>query len=194
MINKLSNWKFFLFLISMQVAIGLAGIYVPVLVGIVYTGLFLIFALDVIINKDEGSRAGFYALYLMGFEIVYRMVGATFSYELGKYLSSLILIVGAFSGRRKDFPWIFIFCLLLLVPALFLAKDPDPVRIRKMILFNLSGPLCIVFSGMYFYKRVIIREIYLKGLQFAFLPAFSLIVFLSMKASTMIHHFFAVGE
>ncbi len=182
MINKLSNWKFFLFLISMQVAIGLAGIYVPVLVGIVYTGLFLIFALDVIINKDEGSRAGFYALYLMGFEIVYRMVGATFSYELGKYLSSLILIVGAFSGRRKDFPWIFIFCLLLLVPALFLAKDPDPVRIRKMILFNLSGPLCIVFSGMYFYKRVIIREIYLKGLQFAFLPAFSLIVFLSMKA------------
>ena len=97
----------------MQVAIGLAGIYVPVLVGIVYTGLFLIFALDVIINKDEGSRAGFYALYLMGFEIVYRMVGATFSYELGKYLSSLILIVGAFSGRRKDFPWIFIFCLLL---------------------------------------------------------------------------------
>lgn len=180
--NKLENKVYFLVLILLQVVVGLMGNYAPTWVGMAYVGFFLAFSFDVVRSRDAGSRAGFYALYLMGFEIVYRIAGTTFSHELGKYLSILILVVGIFAGKRKYISWVFVFCLCLLIPALFLSEDPDSVKVRKMILFNLSGPLCIVFSGLYFYRRIIGRETYVNGIQFAFLPAFSLIVLLSMKA------------
>lgn len=178
----LDNKVYFLVLILLQVVVGLMGNYAPTWVGMAYVGFFLVFSFDVVRCRDTGSRAGFYALYLMGFEIVYRIAGTTFSHELGKYLSILILIVGVFAGKRKYIPWVFVFCLSLLIPALFLSEDPDPVRVRKMILFNLSGPLCIVFSGLYFYGRKIGLDTFIRGMQFAFLPAFSLIILLSMKA------------
>ncbi len=180
--NKLDNRYYFIFLVLLHVGIGAAGNYNGPIVGVFYLTMFLIFSIDVVMSRDSESKAGFYALYLMGFEIVYRMAGTTFSYEFGKYISSLILVLGVIVGRRKYVPWVYIGALLLLVPALFLVEAQETDRIRKMILFNLSGPLCIVFSGLYFYKRKVDVRHFYKGMQFAFLPAFSLIVLLSLKA------------
>jgi hypothetical protein len=194
MINRLDNKFIFLIIIGFQVLLGMLGNYFPTAIGYVYLGIFMLMSADVVYCRDKDSRAGFYALYLMGFEIVYRIAGTTFSHELGKYLAILILLVGVIAGRRKYTPFVFLFGLFLLLPALFLSDDPDPVRIRKMILFNLSGPLCIVFSGLYFYKRKIEITNYIRGLQFAFLPAFSAIVILSLKAGLSTLQFDSVSS
>ncbi|MDR2927240.1 MAG: O-antigen ligase family protein [Cytophagaceae bacterium] len=172
-----------LIFIAIHLVMGVAVKYAASLVAMIYAASFALFVIDVFITRDRNSRAGFYCLYLMGMEMIYRMVGAPFSWELGKYVSVLILLFGMLFGRRKYIPWAFIFLLFLLIPAIFLAENPDPVRLRKMIMFNISGPLTLVFSGLYFYCRPIYEEDYMRQLKFSFLPAFTVCAALSVMAN-----------
>ncbi len=189
---NLNNKILFFSLIALHVFVGALGEYAPSLPGYYYLAVFIYFAFDVVRFNDSHSRAGFYALYLMGFEIVYRISGTSISYESGKYFSLLILLVGLIVNKRKEFSWVFLLLLLLLLPSVFLADDPDPTRIRKIILFNLSGPLSLILSGIYFFKRRIAFDLFFKGLRLAFLPAFSLIILLSLKSGLGDLHFTSV--
>ncbi len=191
---NLNNKILFFSLIALHVFVGALGEYAPSWPGYFYLAVFIYFAFDVVRFNDSHSRAGFYALYLMGFEIVYRISGTSISYETGKYFSLLILLVGLIVNKRKEFPWVFLLLLLLLLPSVFLADDPDPTRIRKIILFNISGPLSLILSGLYFFKRRISFDLFFKGLRFAFLPAFSLVVLLSLKSGLSELHFTGVDS
>jgi len=183
MIELVNTKKGMIFLLCFHFALGLAVKYAAGIAALAYAGLFGIFCYDVIITRDRNSRAGFYCLYLMGMEMIYRMVGAPFSWELGKYVSILILIVGMFAGRRKYISYTFLFMLILLVPAVVLAENPDPVRLRKMIMFGISGPLSLVFAGLYYYHRPISEENYVNQLKFSFLPAVTICIALSIVAN-----------
>lgn len=169
-------------LLGLQVLLGISVAYAP---AIVSYSLLLVFAygvFDIIRTKDEDNRAGYYALYLMGMEVAYRMGGHIIGYEMVKYLCILILLVGMIAGQRKKFPLIFAFLFLILLPSAFFSFDPNPDRIRKIILFNMSGPLSLVFSGMYFFQRPAKLDTHCNGLKYAFLPAVVTIVGLSLKS------------
>ena len=183
MIELVKTKKGQIWLIIFHLILGIAVKYAGSIVAFVYAGFFLLFVYDIILTRDRDSRAGFYCLYLVGMEIVYRVVGAPFSWELGKYFSILILIVGLFAGRRKHIAWAFVFLLILLIPAFVLADNPDPVRLRKIIMFNVSGPLTLIFSGIYFFRRPINEEAFVRQLKFSFLPAFAICAALSILAN-----------
>jgi hypothetical protein len=178
-LNRKSIHTFF---IVIHVLVGVAGNYAPSVPGYFYLGVTFVFILDIVISKDAGCKAGFYALYVIGFEIVYRISGANIAWEAGKYFSLMIIGVGLVINQRKKIPWTFLFLLLLLLPALFLTKHTDPKEVRGMIVFNFTGPLSLVLSGMYFYKASVQKSTYINGLRFAFLPAFALIVVISLKS------------
>jgi len=170
-------------LIIFHLILGIAVKYAGSIVAMFYAGVFVLFAIDILLTRDRDSRAGFYCLYIMGLELVYRVVGAPFSWELGKYLSILLLVIGLLVGRQKNSPYTFVILLILLIPAFFLAENPDPERLRKMIMFNASGPLSLVFSGFYFYRRSIPEESFVRQLKFSFLPAFAVCAALSVIAN-----------
>ncbi|MDG5799802.1 O-antigen ligase family protein [Marinilabiliaceae bacterium ANBcel2] len=183
MLELIYNRKLFILLIVLHFSMGLILKFIPSLVSGIYIAVFLLFALDIIINYDSKNRAGFYAMYIASLEIVYRMSGALFSWELGKYLVILLFITGLIMGKRKVVPWGFLLMLLLLLPALFFVQHSNPERIREMILFNVSGPLSLVFAGLYFYCREIDRDTFFYGLRLVFLPAFSLVSALTFLAA-----------
>ncbi|PWD98015.1 O-antigen ligase family protein [Marinilabilia rubra] len=169
-------------LIAYHLVLGLVGASMPVLITLSYLGAFMFFVIDVIISRDRNSRAGFFALYLMSFEIVYRMGGEVISWEFGKYTSSLMLLTGIIAKERKHIPLIFLGLFLLLVPSFFLSEADESGRLRSMIMFNFSGPLSLVLSGFYFYQRAVSKKQLLNGLWISFLPAFALIVLMSIRA------------
>jgi O-antigen ligase len=189
MVDLLRTKQGHLVLIAMHLVLGIALKFMPAIVSIAYVGLFLWFAIDVVYTYDRDSRAGFYALYLMGMEMIYRMAGAPFSWELGKYLCIIMFIIGMVAGKRKYVAWTFFFMLLLLLPSIFLVDNEDVERIRKMILFNISGPLSLVFAGLYFYRRTVYENDFYRQLQLAFLPAFTIIAALSVIANVSTLHF-----
>jgi len=192
MIELLSRRNIQIAFMLIHIGVGYIAVSYASLTGIFYVGMFLVFILDIIYNRDKGSRAGFYALYIMGFEIVYRMSGMAISAELGKYLSILILLTGLIVGKRKYMPLIFIFVLVLLIPSIFLTEGPSLMWIRKRVMFNISGPLTMVFSGLYFYKRHVLNDVFNEGMKLAFLPALSLLVILSLKAGLDSVSFFGI--
>ena len=182
MIELIKTKKGMLSLMALHLFLGIGVKFAGIIVAFSYVGMFLLFIYDIVITRDRESRAGFYCLYIMGMEMIYRMVGAPFSWELGKYLSIIILLAGLLSSRRKYIAWNFLLLLILLLPALVLSENPDSVRLRKQIMFNLSGPLTLIFSGLYFFQRPIKEESYIKQLQFAILPAISVCIALSLIA------------
>ena len=149
MIDLINSRRGYLFMICAHLVLGVAVKFAGIVVGGAYLGLFALFTYDVFITRDRNSRAGFYALYIMGMEMVYRMVGAPFSWELGKYASIIILLVGIMVGRRKYTSWTFVFLLLLLLPSMFFSVGHSAERLRKMIMFNISGPVSLACSGLY---------------------------------------------
>lgn len=175
--------KGYLVLIIVHLVIGVMLKFSGSLVAMVFPLVFILMFFDVIYHLDKNNRAGFYVLYLIGFEMIYRMAGAPFSWELGKYVSILLLITGLIISKRRYIAWHFVFLLLLLIPAVFLAENTDFGSLRSMILFNGSGPLSLVFAGLYFYKRPVYETDYFQQLRFAILPAFTIVAGLTVKAS-----------
>ncbi len=183
MINIINTKRGYLTLIIIHLAVGVMFKFSNSLVAMVFPVVFVIMFIDVIYSLDRNNRAGFYALYLMGFEMVYRMAGAPYSWELGKYVSIILLVTGLIMSKRKYIAWHFVFLLILLVPAFFLAESGYSGSLRSMILFNASGPLSLVFAGLYFYKRSFFEDEYFRQLRFAILPAFTMVAALTVKAS-----------
>ncbi len=172
----------YLFLVILHVLLGFGVAYLPAIVSYAIVGIFAFGVFDVIRTRDLNNRAGFYALYLMGMEVPYRLGRYMLAYEMGKYLCILILLTGVIMGMRKKVPLVFLFLLLLLVPSIFLTYGTDADEIRKDVMFNISGPLSLVISGLYFYNRFALIDVQMKGFRYAFLPAITTIVGLSLKA------------
>lgn len=183
MIDFIDTRKGYVILIMLHLVLGAALKFAPIITAIAYPGMMAIFLLDILYNYDKGSRAGYYALYMVGYEMVYRMAGAPFSWELGKYSAIIILTFGLFIGPRRNLNWIFLFLLGLLIPAIFLSHHSNPDRLYSMIMFNISGPLSLVAAGLYYYKRIVLKEDYFAHLRWAFLPAFTIIAGLSLVAN-----------
>jgi O-antigen ligase len=180
--------------IILHIIAGYIAVISPLLNGLFFVGMFLIFWIDVVYYRDKGSRAGFYALYIIGYEIVYRIPGTPISEEMTKYLSVIILLTGLFVGKRKYIPYAFIFVFVLLLPSIFLTRTDSLTFTRKVVMFNISGPLTLVASGLYFYKRQVPKKYYDLGMRLAFYPALAVLVLLSMKAGLSDIHFTTVNS
>ena len=180
--------------IILHLIAGYIAVISPLLNGLFFVMMFFIFWFDVIYYHDKGSRAGFYALYIIGYEIVYRIPGASISEEMAKYLSVIILLTGLFAGKRKYIPYIFIFVFVLLLPSIFIVEAETLLQARKLVMFNISGPLTLVASGIYFYRRQVPKNYYTWGMRLAFYPALALLVLLSMKAGLGDIHFTTVNS
>lgn len=170
-------------LIGVHLLLGAMMKFAPSLVSYYFVGIVALGLLLVVVTGDKDYTAGFFALYVIGFELMYRMTGSVLFYEMGKYSAIAILFVGILIRRGKGLHPIFLLLLGLLLPAIFLSSDPEPGRAREMVMFNMSGPLSLLFSAAYFYRKPITKELLLNMLRFAFLPAFTLVVGISLVAS-----------
>ncbi|WP_299101304.1 O-antigen ligase [uncultured Winogradskyella sp.] len=100
--------------------------------------------------------------YFVGAEVLLRTTKGSISYEAGKYLVILFVLMGMFykgiSG--KGYPY-FIY-LLFLIPSIFVASTTlsFDANFRTNIAFVLSGPVCLGLSALFCYdKRISYNQI-----------------------------------
>ncbi len=153
--------------------------------------IYAYFIYSIAKSKNANGDAHHFAAYILGFETLIRASKSTFlPYEFGKYAIIILLLAGIFFERKKiEYNYRIILYFILLLPSC-LYIEPDLLRsvsdevtnnVRKVILFNLSGPLCLAVCILYFYSRKFdIREIE-NLIFFSMLAMLTYIVFLQFK-------------
>ena len=149
----------------------------------IYSALLVAFGVLLIIrSKNEHNEAIYWSAYLVGAEVLFRMSGGMFFYELPKYSVLLFLLIGLIVEQRKHHVSIsyLVYILLLLIGIAFV-DIPFNESIRKAIAFNLSGPILLGVSAIYFYKRKLSINKILDMLFFMLLPIISILSLLYFK-------------
>lgn len=121
----------------------------------VYSGLIVLYGLyRIFIHKNRDGSAHIFAAYSMGIEVLFRMNSGGLGYEWGKYAAVLLLMTGFLVEKlKKDTPVIYLMFIALMIPSIFVIDYPTFDRARQMVSFNLSGPVTLAVSSIYFYKR-----------------------------------------
>lgn len=93
--------------------------------------------------------------YFVGAEVFFRATKGSVSYEAGKYMVIIFLLMGMFykglSG--KGYPY-FIY-LMFLIPSIFVASTTlsFDANFRTNIAFVLSGPICLGLAALFCYNK-----------------------------------------
>ena len=159
---------------------------VLLLVGIVakvYSALIVAFGILFIIkSKNENNQAVFWSAYIVGAEVLFRMSGGMLFYELPKYSVLLFLTTGLIVEQRKHHVSVsyLVYILLLLIGIAFV-DIPFNESIRKAIAFNLSGPVLLGISAIYFYRRKFSIDSVLNMLFLMVLPVISMLSLLYFR-------------
>jgi hypothetical protein len=170
-----------LLLIGIHILIGFLATFsfFPKIFGficIIVPFLYLIF------KKNFNEEALIFSAYIVGAEVFLRMTDSFVFYESGKYAVILFLTIGFFLGRfNQKFGVQFLFYLFLLYIGIFFTRIPEGESIKNAIVFNLSGPLVLGISAIYFYKRIITKKNLLDAMFCMLLPVFSTVTYLYFK-------------
>ena len=174
----------YLYLLALHAFLGFVLFLFPFF-SKVYGIAILVFGIYFIIqSKNKQNEALLMAAYAVSAEIMLRMTGGTFVNEYGKYLVMLFLFLGMlFSGfsRNALVYWLFLF---LLVPSVVFSTVTLDITtdVKKAIVFNISGPVCLGISAIYCYKRELTFQ-RLLGIITAFsLPLLCLVTYLYFYA------------
>lgn len=146
-------------------------------------GLAIIFfaLVHILLTGNEDNQAALWASYIVGIEILLRMTGGYLVWEAGKYsVSSLLLIAMLVQHNRVNWPTPIVWYGLLLLPSFAVVNFPNFESFRRDVSFNLSGPLTLFISSIYFYHRPITLNFLLRIFQFMALPLISVITYLTL--------------
>ena len=106
------------------------------------------------LTDKRGQRTAYIGAYIVGAEVLWRMTRAGVFWEFSKYAIIVIFIVALLQQRKRQkiyrlAPAFFYFVLLL--PSLVYTFDFLPFTIaRQQAAFNLSGPLALSVSLLFF--------------------------------------------
>jgi O-antigen ligase len=104
-------------------------------------------------NGRQLAKVACIGAYLAGSEVIWRSVGATVFWEYGKYASILIFVLALVRGGWRRVPPLPSAYVLALVPATLVTLLTESLSdARSMISFNLSGPLALAVSVVFFQR------------------------------------------
>ncbi|WP_430466447.1 O-antigen ligase family protein [Winogradskyella ouciana] len=110
--------------------------------------------------------------YFVGAEVFFRMTRGAISYEAGKYLVIVFMIMGMFYKGISGKAYPYFLYILLLIPSIFVASTTlsFDANFRTNIAFVLSGPVCLGFAALFCYdKKISIKQLH-KLLLYTVLP------------------------
>ena len=127
--------------------------------GMQYGGVMKLQALLVFLIGCRGSLRGEKMVvlcavsYIAGAEVLWRITGASIFWEFGKYAIAGIFILDILQRRERGRPTIsLILYFLLLLPAILWTTSVHFEQWRKIVSFNISGPLALFVCGLGFSK------------------------------------------
>lgn len=175
-----------LVLIIIHLIIGLLGSVFPIILKPFFLLVIAYAIYDIFKNRNSNEEAFLWSSYIVGAEVFLRMIKATVFYETGKYAVLVFLFLGILINNKKIlFSFSYYTYIFLLLIGVFFTEIPYGESIRKAIAFNLSGPIVLGVSALYFYKRKIQINQLFNGFYLMLLPLFSMVIYLYIKTPSI---------
>lgn len=113
-------------------------------------GFFIVYR-----TKNRNNEVLLIAAYMVGIEVFLRMTGGNFNNEFVKVNVIFFMLLGIIYNNFSINAFIYCVFLLLLIPGILMTSSTTDFNldIRKLLVFNLSGPVCLAISAVYMYKR-----------------------------------------
>ena len=184
--DKINN-QFYLKMLLLHLGYGFIIYLIPSLSKIILLGIMSSFLFVILDKKNKGNEALMAAAYIAGGEVFFRQTGALFFYETGKYAVIIFLLIGMFfkGASSKTIPyWLY---LLILFPGVVVASFTVSydAEFRKLIAFNLAGPVCLGVSALYCYYKKIKKEDFQRVLLMLLMPLIAQMVYLYFYTPSM---------
>lgn len=142
-------------LVLLHIGIAALLFYIPFLSKIYAIALFLVGLYYVIASRNRRNEVLYVCGYLTGVEVLLRMTGGNLNNEYIKVAISIFMLLGfVISGFSKK-GFIYWLYFILLIPGIMvtmLYQDLN-VEVKKAIVFNISGPICLGLCAIYCYQR-----------------------------------------
>jgi len=146
------------FLLVLHAVIALAVFAIPLLsklyaLFIPIAGFFIVYR-----TKNANNEVLYIAAYLVGVEVFLRMTGGNFNNEFIKVNVTFFMLLGMIYSNFSTNAFIYWFFLILLIPGILITSTVfnPAIDIKKSLVFNLSGPVCLAISSIYMFKRRIL--------------------------------------
>ena len=146
------------FLLVLHAVIALAVFAIPLLsklyaLFIPIAGFFIVYR-----TKNANNEVLYIAAYLVGVEVFLRMTGGNFNNEFIKVNVIFFMLLGMIYSNFSTNAFIYWFFLILLIPGILITSTVfnPAIDIKKSLVFNLSGPVCLAISSIYMFKRRIL--------------------------------------
>jgi len=155
----MKNTKFsYSFLLIVHAVIALAVFVLPFLSKlyaflIPIIGFFIVYR-----SKNANNEVLYVAAYLVGVEVFLRMTGGNFNNEFVKVNVIFFMLLGMIYSNFSTNAFLYWFFLILLIPGILITSTAfnPTIDIKKSLVFNLSGPICLAISSIYMFKRRIL--------------------------------------
>ncbi|KQB41588.1 O-antigen ligase family protein [Flavobacterium aquidurense] len=146
------------FLLLIHAVIALVVFTIPFLsklyaLLILVVGFFIVYR-----TKNKNNEVLLVAGYLVGVEVFLRMTGGNLNNEFVKFGVTFFMLLGMIYSNFSTNAFIYWFFLILLIPSILITStvfNPS-VDIKKSLVFNLSGPVCLAISSIYMFRRRIL--------------------------------------
>lgn len=180
----LSNDRNVLFVIIGHICLGFLIYYFPFTTGFYSFSIPIISVVYVIRAKNRNHEALFAMAYIVGSEVLLRVNFATITHEFAKYSIVLFALLGFYfkpNYRRSNV--FYVLFLLMLVPGIMTTiYKVETEMIRKILSFNLMGPIALAVCSIYTLKQKITIEQIRDLLLVAVLPVVSLASYLILRS------------
>ncbi|MBO9585991.1 MAG: O-antigen ligase family protein [Flavobacterium sp.] len=156
-------------------------VFVLPFISKIYALLIIIIGFTIVYKrKNKNNEVLFVSAYLVGAEVLLRMTGGNLNNEFVKFSVIFFMICGMIYSNFSKNGLIYLVFLLLLVPAIFvtISEAGIDIDIKKVLVFNLSGPLCIAICAIYMYNRRITFDTLGKVLIAMGFPIISITIYL----------------
>lgn len=149
--------SFYIYLLIIHALIALIVFTIPFLSKIYALLIPIIGFYFVYKNKNKNNEVLLVAAYMVGVEVFLRMTGGNFNNEFVKVNVMFFMVLGMIYSNFSINAFIYWAFLLLLIPGILITSSNADFTadVKKLLVFNLSGPFCLAISAIYMYQRKI---------------------------------------
>lgn len=152
--NKTFSYSLLIFI---HVIIAVVIFVIPFLSKLYALLIALAGTIIIVKSKNKNNEVLFVSAYLVGAEVFLRMTGGNFNNEYAKFCVIVFMFLGMVYSNFSKSALIYLFFLILLIPSILITTSYGNIGtdIKKVLFFNLSGPVCLAICALYAFGRKI---------------------------------------
>lgn len=175
--NKTFSYSLLIFI---HVIIAVVIFVIPFLSKLYALLIALAGTIIIVKSKNKNNEVLFVSAYLVGAEVFLRMTGGNFNNEYAKFCVIGFMFLGMIYSNFSKSALIYLFFFTLLIPSILITANYQDTGtdIKKVLFFNLSGPVCLAICSIYSFGRKITLDNLQKLLLVMGFPIISTTVYL----------------